>query len=163
MANYDPTRHKFRVCSFAETKAKLNSIYSLIRAHVPNAKVLFTLSPVPLAATFRPTSCITANSASKAILRAALDEFLRDHDTDLNTRLFYFPSHEIVTDLFFSKFSLDGRHPHEDVIDMIMKLFETIYCISDHTYAEIAKRFVELRKSNAQMAVKQASFGLPPP
>jgi hypothetical protein len=156
MANYDASRHKFRVCSFAETKARLESIYALIRAQVPGAKVLFTLSPVPLAATFRPASCITANSASKAILRAALDEFLRDHAGDLNTSLFYFPSHEVVTDLFFSKFGPDGRHPHDDVIELIMQLFESIYCVSDIARGDVARRFIELRKSNAQVAVSQA-------
>jgi len=100
--HYDPSRHKFRVCSMAETKAALTRIRELVVKHVPNAKLLFTLSPVPLAATFRPVGCITANSVSKAILRAALDEMLREAGDALNRSLFYWPSYEIVTDLFFS-------------------------------------------------------------
>jgi hypothetical protein len=84
---YDETRHKFRVCTHAETKEKIERIYHLIKKHIPNSKVLFTLSPVPLAATFRPISCITANSSSKAILRAALDEFIRENQTDVNNTL----------------------------------------------------------------------------
>ena len=44
-----------------------------MRKHVPHASVVLTLSPVPLAATFRGVSCVTANAASKATLRAAVD------------------------------------------------------------------------------------------
>jgi hypothetical protein len=35
---------------------------------------------VPLAATFRGVSCVTANAASKAILRVAVDELMREEE-----------------------------------------------------------------------------------
>ena len=75
---YDPARHGFRVTTVAENVANLREMVRLVRAHVPSASIVFTLSPVPLAATFRGSSCVVANSASKAILRAAVDEVLRD-------------------------------------------------------------------------------------
>ncbi len=131
MKVYDASRHKFRVCSFNETKANIQRIYELIRKHVPKAKLLFTLSPIPLAATFRSTSIITANSASKAILRAALDEFYRDNSAELNKVLFYFPAFEIVNELFLDRFELDLRHVHPHIITFVMKLFEAIYCDGD--------------------------------
>ncbi|WP_081852934.1 GSCFA domain-containing protein [Bosea sp. 117] len=146
--NYDPSRHKFRVCSFAETKAGLEAIYQAIRKHVPNAKLLFTLSPVPLAATFRPVSCITANSASKAILRAALDEFMREHDDERSKNLFYFPSYEIVNDLFFCRFSSDGRHPYDEIIDVIMSSFELFFCETNLTMEELTQKYLQVRKLN---------------
>jgi hypothetical protein len=127
---YDPSRHKFRICSFEETKTNIKRAYTLIRTHVPHAKVVFTLSPIPLAATFRPASVITANSASKAILRAALDEFCRDSVADLNRNLFYFPSFEIVNDLFQDKFMPDLRHPYPHIISFVLKLFQAVYCYS---------------------------------
>jgi hypothetical protein len=128
MKFYDESRHKFRVSSFEETKRNIQKTYSLIREHVSAAKVLFTLSPIPLAATFRPESVITANSASKAILRAALDEFFRENSRDLNRDLFYFPSFEIVNDLFDVRFASDFRHPRDNIFHFIMQLFEAIYC-----------------------------------
>jgi hypothetical protein len=142
---FDPTRHKFRVASSAETKAQIARMYELIRKHVPKAKVLFTLSPIPLNATFRPVSCLTANASSKAILRAALDEFLRENEIDLNTQLFYFPSYEFVNELFPVRFRADNRHPFDAIIEIIMKTFEAVYCDTGFTLADAEKQFQDLR------------------
>jgi len=89
--SFDATRHKFRVQSMEETKAHIAEIHRLIRKHVPDAKVLFTVSPIPLAATFRPVGCLSANSVSKAIIRAALDEFVRSQPDELNSSCSIFP------------------------------------------------------------------------
>lgn len=142
----DPGRHKFRVCSLVETKENIQKIYNIIQKHNPNAKLLFTLSPVPLAATFRPVSCLSANSVSKSILRAALDEFYRDNWKDINKKIFYFPSYEIVTELFFQKFKEDNRHPKDEIIEMIMKLFEYYYC--DTSIDNVEELYKELRNKN---------------
>ena len=117
LEKYDETRHKFRVLSMEETKSKLEKIYSLIRSHIPKAQVLFTLSPVPLAATFREVLCITANSVSKSILRASLDEFLRDKAMENESNLFYFPSFEIISELFYEKFLDDGVIPNPKLLN----------------------------------------------
>ena len=146
--NVDTSRHKFRVCTMAETKQCLQSIKEYINLYVPNAKLLFTLSPVPLAATFRSISCLTANSVSKSILRAALDEFLRDNENDLNKNLFYWPSYEIVNELFYDRFSKDNRHPYRENIDLIMKLFEAVYCDSKVEIQEIENLYKEIRLQN---------------
>ena len=69
---FDPRRHGFRVSSVGENLRNLRAIVALIRAHVPAAVVVFTLSPVPLSATFRGVSCVTANAVSKSILRVAV-------------------------------------------------------------------------------------------
>jgi len=62
-----------------ETRSALEEIDSIRRQYLPKTKIVYTISPVRLRATFRPISALTANSASKAILRAGLDEFLRAH------------------------------------------------------------------------------------
>lgn len=133
---FDPSRHKFRVSTVEETKTNIDKMYGLIRKHVPNAKVLFTLSPVPLAATFRPVSCLTANSVSKAVLRAGLDEFLRSKAADLNETLFYFPSYEIIQHAFVDPWQDDRRHPNAASIQIIMKTFEAVYCRNETTLGE---------------------------
>lgn len=149
MEYYDPSRHKFRVATFAETKQNIATIYRLIRKYVPEAKVLFTLSPVPLAATFRNVSCLTANSASKSILRAALDEMIRDHEDNLNKTLFYFPSYEIVNELFSDRFQEDGRHPYQEIIDSIMAIFDAYFCESDVTPEKASDALLTSRRNNA--------------
>ena len=75
---YDPSRHKFRVSSVEENKDNMRKIYDLIRKHRPDAKIIFTLSPIPLQATFRDHSCITSNAVSKGVLRVAIDEIYRE-------------------------------------------------------------------------------------
>lgn len=126
---YDPARHKFRVSSVAENRDNLDCIFALIKKHCPAATVIFTLSPIPLAATFRPASCITASSASKAILRAALDEFMRGQGERDN--LYYWPSYELALDLFDDQWKPDRRHLKQPVVDFIMTLFERAWCIGD--------------------------------
>ncbi|MGH6925416.1 MAG: GSCFA domain-containing protein [Propylenella sp.] len=157
LEHYDPARHKFRVCSFAESKALIERIHSIVRRHVPRAKLLFTLSPIPLAATFRPIGCIAANSASKAILRAALDEFLRDHADELNETLFYFPSYEIITDLFFRRHEPDGRHVRPPILHFVMQLFEAAYCDTGLPMHSLNAVYQRTRMENAASAADFAS------
>lgn len=125
---FDSDVHGFRVASVAENVENLTAIHELIRRHRPKAMIVFTLSPVPLAATFRPVSCITANAASKAILRAAIDEFMRNRE---DPGLFYFPAYEIVMHYCESPFNEDNRHPRAAVIGTAMEAFEHAYCRAD--------------------------------
>ena len=59
---FDPARHKFRVSTVDENRDNLAAIQALIRKHRPDAKIVLTLSPIPLAATFRNVSCVSANT-----------------------------------------------------------------------------------------------------
>jgi hypothetical protein len=123
---YDPARHKFRVSTVEENRDNLRAIYRLIRAHRPDAKIIFTLSPIPLIATFRDVACLTANSVSKSVLRVAIDEVVREVRDE--GALFYWPSYELVTDVFAQPFKPDRRHPEGEVLDYIMTLFEHAWC-----------------------------------
>jgi hypothetical protein len=128
-AAYDPARHKFRVSTIEENRANIAAIHDLIARHRPEAKIIMTLSPIPLVATFRDTSCITANAVSKAILRVALDEVVRAHRAE--GRLYYWPSYEIVMDVFGAPFIEDRRHLPHPVLDYIMLQFERNWCRAD--------------------------------
>jgi hypothetical protein len=125
---YDPARHKFRVSSVEENRDNMQAIYDMIRKHRPDAKIIFTLSPVPLSATFRDNSCLTSNSVSKAILRVAVDEMVRANKEE--GVLFYWPSYEIVTDVFHLPYKDDRRHVERPVLDYIMTEFEHHWCKS---------------------------------
>ncbi len=130
---FDPERHAFKVETVAQTFEWLEAIERIRQAHLPNMKIIFTVSPIPLKTTFRPVSAITANSVSKAILRAALDEFLRRHDDLLNVQLFYFPSYEFVTNYFLDPFREDNRHLAPIVPGNIISFFVRYFC--DQTIA----------------------------
>ncbi|WP_159453165.1 GSCFA domain-containing protein [Pseudooctadecabacter jejudonensis] len=126
--SYDPERHKFRVSTVGENKENLEAIRQLIRKHRPDAKFIVTLSPVPLYATFRDQSCMASNAVSKATLRVALDEFIREAGDD---DLYYWPSYEMVQDVFAGAMKADMRHPKDDVLQFIMYLFENVWCIPE--------------------------------
>lgn len=147
---YDPKLHEFRVSTHSENLENLRKIHKIIRAHNPAAKIMFTLSPVPLVATFRPISCITANAASKAILRAALDEFLNAAQP-LDAHLHYWPSYEIVMDVFQNRWSDDRRHIKPQILDYIMTAFEHIWCTGKP----------QMGLSQAWVRARCASGGLP--
>ena len=121
---FDASRHAFRVSTVEENLANLRSVCDLIATHVPGAKVIVTLSPIPLMATFRPVSCVTANAVSKSILRVAIDELVREGRPGLH----YFPSYEIVKDLFVDPFQDDNRHLKPEVIEFIMQTFVRHFC-----------------------------------
>lgn len=156
---FNPSRHSFRVLSVEETKRDIERMRGLIRHHVPGAKILFTVSPIPLAATFRPVSCMTANAVSKAVIRAALDEVLRAHPDELNETLFYFPSMEILQLAFYDPWA-KGRHPRPYVLDTIMKTFEAAYCVGEGTLDDANALLHMHRMQNmAEIGARVAEFG----
>jgi len=123
---FDDSVHGFRVSTTAENYDNLARIRELIRDVKPTAPIIFTLSPVPLMATFRPVSCVTASSVSKAILRVSIDELMRTFSAD--DRLLYFPSYEIVKDCVVDPYLDDNRHPKPEVVSLVMETFERHYC-----------------------------------
>jgi hypothetical protein len=126
---YDPERHKFRVSGVQENLDNMRAIHDLIRKHRPDARMIFTLSPIPLIATFRDVSCLTANSVSKSVLRVAIDELMREKAHE--GHLFYWPSFEIITDVFRLPYKSDRRHPKDPTLDYIMTLFEHTWCVEE--------------------------------
>jgi hypothetical protein len=128
---FDPERHVFRVETMAQTLQWLETIERLRARYVPNMKIIFTVSPVRLGVTFRPVSALTANSTSKATARAALDEFLRNHQQEVGRRLFYFPSYEIVADYFIDPYEHDNRHISSTVAAGVIRHFVEHYCSAD--------------------------------
>jgi hypothetical protein len=124
---FDPDRHGFKVLGAEENRKNIRRVYEIIRQHRPDAHIIFTLSPVPLAATFRPVSCITANSVSKASLRVAIDEVMRELSDD--DRLHYYPSYEIATAFLEDAFGVDMRHPRPETVDFIMQTFKKNFLI----------------------------------
>jgi GSCFA family len=89
---YDSRRHVFRLSTAAENERNILRMIELIREVNATAPIVLTLSPVPLAATFRDISCVTADCVSKATLRVAIDSVM----TRKLDGVYYWPSFEIV-------------------------------------------------------------------
>jgi len=114
----EPERFEFRVLSYADIMDGLNELHALLTRHrTKPLKMLVTVSPVPLLATFRDMDVLLANAYSKAVQRAALDEFLIG-----KTGVDYFPSYEfvILSNPSIAWSRSDYRHVSPDVINRIM-------------------------------------------
>ena len=89
---FDADRHVFRLSTVDENVANLRRTIALLRQVNPSAPIVLTLSPVPLLATHRDISCMTADCVSKSVLRVAIDLVMADRIPGV----YYFPSFEIV-------------------------------------------------------------------
>jgi hypothetical protein len=126
-------RYALRVSSVADSIAALETIDRIRREHMPQQKVLYTVSPQRLGGTFRQMSPIVANVATKAVLRAAMDDFLAAHADDFNKTLFYFPAYEVVTELFIDPFA-DNTHLRDECTAFILELFAGAYAGSQRDH-----------------------------
>ena len=118
LCNAQPERFEFRVLGFDDILNALEGIYALLKAHREKPlKMLLTVSPVPLASTFRDMDVMLANTYSKSVQRAAAETFVADKaDVD------YFPSYETVTlsnpDVCWAR--NDYRHISPDIVARVM-------------------------------------------
>jgi hypothetical protein len=149
---FDEQKYGFRLSTVSENVENLTTTYGLIRKHSPNARILFTLSPVPLLATFRPISCISANTVSKATLRVAVDELCRNNHFD--ERLHYWPSYELVMEGFRDSFANDNRHVRKEVLAFIMLLFEQLYCANGPSDENVLKAFFDAAVASGEVREK---------
>ena len=89
---FDPERDEFVNFGVEETQAELYAALETLREVNPAVRVVLTVSPVPLVATFEPRSVLVSTTYSKAVLRVVADAAIRRYDW-----VDYFPSYEIIT------------------------------------------------------------------
>jgi hypothetical protein len=120
---FDPTLHRYRNSTLAENIDNLNAVYALFKENNPGGRIIISLSPVPLNATFQHKNAVIANNENKSMLRCAVSEFVHAHPDDVS----YFPSYEIVTLLEPAPYTDDNRHVRIDTIERIMAFFQRYY------------------------------------
>jgi hypothetical protein len=125
----DMSRYRFRVSRYTENLENLERIHTLMARNNPGCKLLVTVSPVHLWATFRnDADVISASCNSKSTLRAVADEFVARHEN-----AFYFPAYEmatIYTMLMGKSYFADGRenfHVNKETVRFIMTHFLKMY------------------------------------
>lgn len=125
----DMARYRFRVSRYMENLDNLERIHQLMARNNPQCRLLVTVSPVHLWATFRKDAdVISASCNSKSTLRAAADEFVSRHDN-----VFYFPAYEMATIysmLMGRSYFADGKenfHVNKDTVRFIMNHFFDYY------------------------------------
>ncbi len=141
---HDPARHEFVNFSVEETQAALEAVLLAARARNPGLRVILTVSPVPLAATYEPRNVVVSTAYSKAVLRVVAEQVVRRHDW-----IDYFPSYEIITasptgGLYFEE---DHRSVNRLGVAHVMRLFTRHYLETDR------ERDADLQRLGAISAV----------
>lgn len=89
---FDSLKYDFVNFTINEVIEDLTVLITKIRALDCNKKILLTVSPVPLIATYEARHVLVSTTYSKSVLRVAADEIERKFQD-----VIYFPSYEIIT------------------------------------------------------------------
>lgn len=89
---YRAEDYRFHNLRAAEIRDDMLAFWTRLRSVNPKARMLLTVSPVPLAATATAQHVLVATSYSKSVLRAVAGELAED-----TPDIFYFPSYEIIS------------------------------------------------------------------
>lgn len=90
--DWDPDVYEFINFSAVEVTDDLKTFIGKLRAINPGVKVVLTVSPVPLIATYEHDHVVSSTIYSKSVLRIAAEEVRRALPD-----VAYFPSYEIIT------------------------------------------------------------------
>lgn len=117
---YSSRHHRFVNYGFREVAADLRRTIELLGEVNPKARVLLTVSPVGLVVTAERRSVMVSTCASKSLLRAAVDETVREHAS-----ADYFPSYEIITGPYGrGRYWAEGcRDVTEEGVRVVMEVF----------------------------------------
>lgn len=149
-----PDRFELHVLSFTDTLAYLRQIVELLRAKCGTAqRILLTVSPVPLTATYTDRDVLVANGLSKAVLRTAADEIIAEND-----HIDYFPSYESITlSARDAAWEDDQRHVKQAAIDLnISRMIESYVSREPQKIADLGTLIAKARAALAEGGRKKA-------
>lgn len=117
---FDSDKYAFVNFEVDDVVADLRAFLDRVSQVNPNARVILTVSPVPLVATASGQHVLTATTYSKSVLRVAAQRM-----ADTHSNVAYFPSYEIVTGNHArgTYFSSDLRSVTREGVEHVMKLF----------------------------------------
>lgn len=117
--DFNPDLHEFVNFDIATTMTDLKIAMEMIREINPDIRVVLTISPVPLIATYENRHVLVSTTYSKSVLRVAAGEFAERHDW-----VEYFPSYEIITGSFNcgSYYEPDFREVRPEGVAHVMRV-----------------------------------------
>jgi len=126
--SYNEKDYVFKNFSVTEVSADLKLFLQKLKKVNHNVKVLLTVSPVPLIATYEMRHVAVATCYSKSVLRVAAEMAATEFDW-----VDYFPSYEIITGNFnLGKYYADDlREIHSNGVSHVMRCFMRHYA-EDH-------------------------------
>jgi GSCFA family len=147
---FDATEHVFRNLDVTDVVADVTGFLARLASVNSAARIILTVSPVPLAATALEQSVLVATTYSKSVLRVAADITAR-----ANAQVAYFPSYEVITGAYSrGRYYGDNlRDITKEGVDHVMRLFlQHATTENPHRTAEtVAPRPVEVGGFEAEM------------
>jgi hypothetical protein len=127
-----PANYEYHNFTAQEMTADLTRFVQYLRKVNPLVRLIFTVSPVPLVATYEPRHVLVSTIYSKAALRVVAEEVTR-----ATRGAAYFPSFEIITGHHtgYRYFADDLRSVTNEGVDRAMALFSRHYLDEDATVA----------------------------
>ena len=118
--SFDPSVHTFHNFRYPEIASDLEEFWRLVKRVNASARLILTVSPIPLTATASGEHVLQATTYSKSVLRAVAGDFAADQ-----ADVYYFPSFEIISSPasagFF--FNPDRRTVNPLGVEVVMKHF----------------------------------------
>lgn len=151
-----PSCH-FRLFTYDEILSTLQCFVSQLKLVNPAVKIILTVSPVPLTATYTDEHVLTASVLGKSVLRAVCAAMETAYDD-----VFYFPSFEIISSHFNNGkyYSRNKRSVTDEGIEHVMRIFRDTY-MSDENRSEGSMEHNDmLRESySGQVICDEEKFG----
>ncbi|MFZ5483247.1 MAG: GSCFA domain-containing protein [Pseudomonadota bacterium] len=125
---FDPDRYRFINFGVEEVNRDFVRFMDKLRNVNPKARVILTVSPVPLVATAEDRHVLVSTAYSKSVLRVVAEQISRKY-----ADVAYFPSYEIITSSFTRGryFANDLRSVTEEGVEHVMRLYLRHYCGRD--------------------------------
>jgi hypothetical protein len=120
----DPNKYEFVNFETHDIVKDIEVFLSRLETVNPSCKVILTVSPVPLVATYENRHVLTSTTYSKSALRSAADYIVRRYP-----QCEYFPSYEIITGNYIRSayYEPDLRSVRDEGVAHVMRLFMEHY------------------------------------
>lgn len=129
----DMDQYEFKNFTAAETADDLKKFIGYLRTVNPTVRLIFTVSPVPLMATYEPRHVLVSTIYSKSALRVAAEDVVRETANSA-----YYPSYEIITGHHtnYRYFAEDLRSVTNEGVDRAMSLFTKHFLANEGDQSE---------------------------
>ena len=123
----EPAQYGFRNFTYEQVCGDLESFVTRLQSLNPRARILPTVSPVPLTATYTDEHVLIATMHSKSILRAVCSAITARYE-----HVYYFPAYEIVAghQTRGAYFTDNLRNVTSEGVAQVMSVFEETYAVA---------------------------------
>ncbi|GFZ77825.1 GSCFA domain-containing protein [Sphingobium fuliginis] len=153
----DETRYEFINFDVDSIRQDLHEVIAHLKRLNPACRIILTVSPVPLIATFEHRHALVSTTYSKAVLRVVADEMWRKYD-----HVDYFPSYEIITGSYSrgAYFADDLREVREEGVAHVMRTFMRHYAQTNEVPAQLSSEREERAEGKQSQASRSALFDI---